>query len=423
MNERILWMINNCVSPGNSLSYYDLYDDYCNEFGHIPFETFKRYSRMAKQEYLQNKETDKQTEKVSTVIKRKKQTETEIDISLNSYDITDVAGLITYASIDTDIWECYSQKVNRWGNANNPNYQIDAKFRLKNKQQITPEQYAQRFEELLVKQKEFHKEKTFDYLDTGNLAELAFFDFHYGLYTSLEETGRYYDIQEANKLLNDCTDYFIYKTKNKVDKYLIPLGNDFFNSDTINNTTTKGTPQTENLRWQDTFMSAEELIITQINKLSKYAPVKILIIPGNHDMQRIFYLGRFLKAWYRDSRNVFVEAGAKTRKYERWGNTLIGYTHGNEEVKGSLPLLMIQEKPVDFAETKFREWHVGHLHHTEEKNYRVTYETHGIKHILFPSMIPVSDFIYRKGYLSVEEAFCNIYNYEHGKTEIHLFHP
>jgi len=133
------------------------------------------------------------------------------------------------------------------------------------------------------------------------------------------------------------------------NKILFPIGSDFFNSDTIYNTTTKGTPQDEDLRWQKTFNVGVRLLIDAINLLKQTGvQVDVVVIPGNHDFERSFYMGAYLEAWFNNDTLVKVNNGASPRKYYKFGKVLLGLTHGSEEKESSLPLLMasdIESKP------------------------------------------------------------------------------
>jgi hypothetical protein len=75
------------------------------------------------------------------------------------------------------------------------------------------------------------------------------------------------------------------------------------------------------------------------------APVDVLIVPGNHDRERMFYAGAALECWYHGSPNVLVDNGAQLRKYYSLGKNLIGFTHGSEEKFTMLPGIMAHEVP------------------------------------------------------------------------------
>ena len=49
----------------------------------------------------------------------------------------------------------------------------------------------------------------------------------------------------------------------------------------------------------------------------------------------------------------------------RFGNTLIGSTHGDGAKLPDLPLIMANDAPNDWAKAEHRVWHVGHFHHNQ----------------------------------------------------------
>jgi hypothetical protein len=200
-------------------------------------------------------------------------------------------------------------------------------------------------------------------LEEGNLAEIDIFDLHLGRLTWGEESGEDYDLKIARKVVMSVVNKLASRlTAFNISRIVFPLGNDFFNVDGKDNATTKGTPQQEDTRWQKTFRAGRETAVEIIDTLSLIAPVDVIIVPGNHDEQRSFYLGDSLHSWYRNSQDVTIDNCAKHRKYYQFENNLIGFTHGSDEKLDKLPLLMALEEPNAWAKTKFREWHLGHLH-------------------------------------------------------------
>jgi hypothetical protein len=105
------------------------------------------------------------------------------------------------------------------------------------------------------------------------------------------------------------------------------------------------------------------MLVRIIDNLSTLAPVDVLIIPGNHDEERIFYLGDALECWYNKSKNVTVDNRPIKRKYYPFGKCLLGLTHGYHEKTESLGALMPCEVPELWAKSVYREFHLGHKHH------------------------------------------------------------
>lgn len=201
----------------------------------------------------------------------------------------------------------------------------------------------------------------------GMLYEIDLPDIHFGRLTWNEESGEDYDIKIAYQVVNTVLDKLLaYAKQFPVSRILLPLGNDFFNVDSKLETTTRGTPQQEDTRWQKTFNLGRKLACMMIDKCSSIAPVDVLIVVGNHDEQRMFYLGAVLEGWYSNNLNVSINNEAIKRKYYKFGQNLIGFTHGYWEKLHKLPYIMAVEQPDAWATTKNREWHTGDKHHKKD---------------------------------------------------------
>lgn len=258
--------------------------------------------------------------------------------------------------------------------------------------------------------------------DNKGLMEICIPDLHLGKLAWDKETGEDYDLEEAKTRFFKAIMYFLSVSKN-VEKFVLVVGNDFFNSDTMSNTTTpngrngyKGTPQQDDSRWQKTFLEGRKLLVQAIDELRRVAPVDVIIIPGNHDHQRSFYLGDTLESWYRNCREVYIDNRPKTRKYYQYGQNLLGYTHGDKEKQADLPLIMANEVPTAWANSKFREWHVGHIHKT------VTNEMIGCTVRTIPSLSGTDAYHAEHGYTgSKKGAHGYFWDAEKGLVALHQF--
>ena len=210
------------------------------------------------------------------------------------------------------------------------------------------------------------------------MLEVNIFDLHFGKLCWNGETGEDYDTKIASKRFHQAIDDLITKSQHyKLKKIFFPIGNDFFNSDNHRNTTTNLTPQDEDLRWMKTFRNGRKLMVEGIEKLMQVADVEVVIVQGNHDFERSYYLGDSLEAWFRNNKNVTINNEATPRKYVKFGLNLIGLTHGNNEKTSDLPLLMASEKKDLWSDTKFHEWHLGHLHHKKQFQFQSVAEQKG----------------------------------------------
>lgn len=300
--------------------------------------------------------------------------------------IKTIDDLIDHCKIDLNVWEIERYVVNKWEVGSNVDGQIivEPLFQIKAylkriKQQFD---YKKIRNEFIKDAKRFAPNyKTFEYkeISNGHLLEINIFDLHFGKLCWGLETGDNYDTKIASKRFLKAISAIISRSQGyDIKKILFPIGNDFFNSDTRRNETSNGTPQDEDLRWQKTFKAGRELLIAGIDMLSQIAPVDVVVVQGNHDWERSFYVGDVLSCWYHKNKNVQVNNDPTPRKHYKFGNCLISYTHGNNEKVADLPLLVASEVPKMWASTQFREIHVGHLHHKKEIKYMSTQEQKGI---------------------------------------------
>jgi hypothetical protein len=324
--------------------------------------------------------------------------------------------LLELYNIDTLIWEIEKKIINTWEvGTKGPDGKITTTplFQVKawlKKKQVTYdlENIRNEFlEDLKRISPKVPLNKKSANSSNGKLLEITVFDLHFGKVSWHEETGENYNINIASERFNNCIDYFIELHKDQnIEKILFPISNDFFNSDRSHpfNSTTSGTPQEEDTRWQNTFRKGRELLINNIQKLSQIAPVEVKVIPGNHDYERSFYLGDSLEGWFHNNQNVTIDNNPSPRKYSIFGKNLIGFTHGNNEKVTDLPMIMAQENPVDWAMTHYREFHLGHLHHKKESKFNATNELQGVMIRYMSSLSGTDSWHHKKGYIGARKS-------------------
>ena len=356
-----------------------------------------------------------------------------INIICASKRITDEKGIIEQFKIDTDLWELEKFKVKtsegyrkdrvvEWevrhghvihGHVDDsgkmlvtPLYHIEARFIKK----IRVAKAKDAVELIIEDAKKFApKYPVINYKkhSDGLLYEVSMPDIHFGRLAWEEETGEDFDIKIARKAVDSVVEQLLsYTLKYGVDRILLPIGNDFFNSDNSSDTTTRGTPQQEDTRWQKTFRKGREMAVGIIDACSTVAPVDVLVIPGNHDQQRSFYLGEALYAWYHHNPNVCIDNSAKSRKYYLFGKNLIGFAHGYSEKISNLPLTMALEAPDMWASSTYREWHTGDKHHKKDIVVSAN-EGNGVVVRILRSLVPDDAWTFSKGFSSLKagEAF------------------
>lgn len=213
------------------------------------------------------------------------------------------------------------------------------------------------------------KLRGYKYEPSDLMLELGFYDIHIGKQAWEDETGEEnydLDIAQANfqkaveSLISRVTIYGL-----QLERILFPVGQDFYHIDNSAETTTRGTKVDTDDRWQKIYQVGLECLVFAIEELRKLAPVDVLYVPGNHDEQLSFFATMHLDAYFKDVEAVTVDTLPTTRKYRRFGNNLIGFSHGKEGKR--IEKLMQVEAAKDWGDTLFREFHLGDLHHERAK--------------------------------------------------------
>jgi predicted phosphodiesterase len=333
-----------------------------------------------------------------------------------SSNIRTLEDLIDVCKIDLNIWEIERYIVNKWEVAakgsdgvmkHSPLYQVKAW--LKKKEVTKAKEVIELFKKELLALPRPVKTRN---ASGKYVYEISIPDLHLSKLCWGKETGyEDYDIKIASNLFKEAMHYLVSKVEvNTLDKIVLPIGNDFFNSEGLSGMTTKGTRQDDDSRWPKSFQVGCNLIAELVDELSKSVNVDIIIVPGNHDFERCFYLGEFLSAWYRNNDAVRIDNSPTSRKYVSFGKNLILFTHGNEEKAANLPLLMATENP-NFSDCKFRTAHLGHFHGTEMKEYN------GVKVRILPSLCAPDAWHSNKGYVgNVRSATAFLYEKDNGEV-------
>jgi hypothetical protein len=358
----------------------------------------------------------------------------EQEITTTSAKIRSEEDLIAYAEIDMTVWKIKNFEVNSWevtiGKKNTAtekpetytNFQVKARLekRTEEPSKMIFDRFIEDTKNYSPKYPTFKRKKDVkDYM-----LEISIPDIHYGLLAWADETrDKHYDIKIAEQTFLDCVDYIIKATKDfKIKKILFPIGNDFFNVNSALNTTFNGTIQDEDCRWQKSFTFGRRMAIKAIDMLLTVADVEVPIIPGNHDLERIYYLGEVLKAWYKNTDQITIDNSPLHRKYYSWGKCLIGFDHGSKS-RGrkmkleDLPLIMADEVPKLWANAEYKEIHTAHLHSlraTEKRKVRI---------ITLPSLVPLSAWASAEGYNHLKEAQAFLWHKERGNVSTIYYHP
>ena len=230
-------------------------------------------------------------------------------------------------------------------------------------------------------------------------------DVHIGKLAVALETGDEYNTKIATERVLEGITGLIEKSKGfTIEKVLFCIGNDILHIDNVYNTTTAGTPQDANGKWWQHFELALDVYVKCVEILRQVAPVDVIHSMSNHDYQSGFHLAHALKSWFRKTKDVFFDISVAHRKYYKYGSNLIGLEHGDGAKMDKLPLLMAQERPLDWSQTKYRYWYLHHLHHKIKHKWLDAKDYVGVTVEYMRSPSGTDSWHNRKGYTGVQKA-------------------
>ncbi len=292
-------------------------------------------------------------------------------------DVTNIDDLVKYANIDLTVWEPVKQKMTIWDGKTS--------FHAEFKKKVEEKQFEALLENFIAEASSYAPKKWPAWKSTGGdyMYVLNIQDLHLSKLCWGKESGQDYDIKIAQQYYEDAVDDLMSKVADKkIEKIVVIVGSDFFQSDTTSSTTTKGTYVDSDSRWTKAFQDGADLMTRTIEKLASHYNVSLVQIGGNHDTSTSYYLGLYLKAWFRNNERVEINCLPSHRKYESFGNTLVGFTHGDSMKLADLPLVMMRENQEVISQYKWLEFITGHLH--QEKQI----ELKGIKVRVSPALCP-----------------------------------
>jgi acetone carboxylase gamma subunit len=215
---------------------------------------------------------------------------------------------------------------------------------------------------------------------------------------------RYLDV--AQSLINKVVSNY------HIDTVILPISNDFFHTDNYQHQTTQGTPQDTIMDYSEEYELGFSILVDTINMLRQYAnQVVVVLVQGNHDRTKSFYLAHALDVFFKDVHDVDFIREHSVVKGITLGNTFIGWHHGNCKIE-DLPLLFATHSQYSksFGEAKYREVHTGDKHHYMAK------EIKGVRIQQMPSLSGTDRWHLDNNYVhSVRAALALVYDLELGK--------
>lgn len=202
------------------------------------------------------------------------------------------------------------------------------------------------------------------------------------------------------------------KANYNINTVVLPISNDFFHTDNYQHQTTNGTPQDTIMDYSEEYELGFGVLVDTINMLRQRANnVTVVLVQGNHDRTKSYYLAHALDVFFRDALDVEFIREHSVIKGITLGNTFIGWHHGNCKIE-DLPLLFATHSKYShqFGDAVYREVHTGDKHHYMAK------EVKGVRIQQMPSLSGTDRWHLDNNYVhSVRAALALVYDRNLGK--------
>lgn len=196
-------------------------------------------------------------------------------------------------------------------------------------------------------------------------------DGHFGMYSWDEETGENFDTAIASADLRGAIDLLIAGAPASETAWLVDVGDLLHADSRVSSTPASGNQLDVDSRFPRVIRIVVAALKYCIGRmLQKHRRVKVFITPGNHNPNSAGWLAMVLAAYYERDKRVTIETSPAAYFYERFGNVLVGITHGDKSKLDQLPAIMAADRPKDWGDTQHRYWWTGHIHHTKHQEYR-----------------------------------------------------
>lgn len=187
-------------------------------------------------------------------------------------------------------------------------------------------------------------------------------DLHLGQYSWHEETGN--DVNVDTIVGNTVAAMKVnVDTSPDAEKCIVLDIGDTMHSANDANRTKSGHELDVDSRHAKIFKALVDMKIAMIDMaLKKHARVRYVVVPGNHSDLVPNYLMAMLSAYYRNEPRFEVDESPAMHKYYRFGEVLLGFTHGHTSKMARLPEVMVWDRKEDISSTTYRYWLTGHIH-------------------------------------------------------------
>lgn len=239
-------------------------------------------------------------------------------------------------------------------------------------------------------------------------------DPHIGMYAWAKESGDDFDVKIAERNLVTAMQRLVECAPAGKHALIVNVG-DFFHSDTMDNRTARsGNALDVDTRWAQVLRVGVRAMRACIEAaLRKHETVRVINEIGNHDDHTAQVLTLALDMAYENNPRVSFDDGPGRFHYHRFGDVLLGVTHGDLAKPEKLGEIMAVDRQEDWGTTKFRYWFTGHIH------VRKVFELPGCMVESFRTLAAKDAWTASMGYRSGRDMYAIALHKKYGEVERH----
>ena len=184
-----------------------------------------------------------------------------------------------------------------------------------------------------------------------------------GLQAWGKETGESYDLSIGANRLRTCMQKLVSRSPASRTGLIINLG-DWQHTDDDTNRTPEGKNSLDaDGRYYKILTTGILLMKDAIDlALQKHEKVIVKNLRGNHDKHSSLALTVALSAFYTNNPRVTIDTSPNDFYYFRFGNTLLGATHGHTLKPDKMAMVLATDRKKDWYEAKYHWFLYGHYH-------------------------------------------------------------
>lgn len=236
----------------------------------------------------------------------------------------------------------------------------------------------------------------------GQMVAWGLWDAHLGLYAWADEVGESMDLTKAvSRVTNSVDDMVVELAAYPIEEIVMPVGNDFMHYDNVRQRTTFGEHHLDaDGRYAKVLTSGLRCLIYMVERALEVSPrVKVLYVPGNHDLHSSYALCVALSQRFRNDDRVTFDLSANPRKYVTFGGTLLGFDHGQGCNAQKLAQIFAAECHAEWSASTYREVQIGHTHQKRVTEFESVTPTNGVTVRVNPALSNVDSWHHNKGFI------------------------